>query len=281
MVYNTYSPIPPEAFILIIGAMKAGTTTLYGHLAAHPKICPPRMKEPDFFLQEKLGTLGDGSYEKLWRFDPAQHSFAIEASTGYAKHFSDAVPKKIKHFGLQPKLIYILRDPFERIQSEYNFMKRFDPNWPWDIDTEGSVISSDYMHFIDIYEEVFGLGSVYVIDFDDLVQQPLETVNNILKELGLIPFETLVKDKVENATVSRSPLESRLIGPFRPLINIMPTGLRDSFKAILRPVLSQVSHQPAYVRLTNLQRAKIKETLAPGMVRLAQRTGIDISKWGF
>ena len=34
---------------LVIGAMKAGTTSLFAHLARHPEIAPCRDKEPSFF----------------------------------------------------------------------------------------------------------------------------------------------------------------------------------------------------------------------------------------
>jgi|GEM_PF-6934210 tRNA A37 threonylcarbamoyladenosine biosynthesis protein TsaE len=40
--------------IMIIGAMKSGTTNLFRSLAQHSKICPCEVKEPRFFLQSRL-----------------------------------------------------------------------------------------------------------------------------------------------------------------------------------------------------------------------------------
>lgn len=42
-------PFPPEVFL--IGAQKAGTTTLAYLLSQHPNICVAKNKEPHFFLR--------------------------------------------------------------------------------------------------------------------------------------------------------------------------------------------------------------------------------------
>ena len=273
--------IPADAFIIIIGAMKAGTTTLYSHLAMHPKICPARTKEPDYFLEEAKGEIGTGTYEQLWKFDPDQHSYVIEASTGYAKHISQGVPERIKAYGLKPKFLYVLRDPIKRIESDYNFMRRIDPNLTWSIDGDALVQCSDYMYFVDMYERVFGKGCLHIIDFDDLVQQPLETMNSVFGVLNLGPLTTLKTDKVENATSARSSLESKLMAPLRPLTGKLPDNVRNAFKNILRPVLSKVSSQPETIRLTEQQRERIHATLQPNMLRLAEHSNINVQKWGF
>ena len=41
-----------KEYILIIGAMKCGTTTLFDLLAQHPQIAPCKPKEPGFFAFE-------------------------------------------------------------------------------------------------------------------------------------------------------------------------------------------------------------------------------------
>ena len=53
-------------YILIIGAMKSGTTTLYDLLAAHPAIVGARVKEPGFFAFEDSWAEGFSYYEGLF-----------------------------------------------------------------------------------------------------------------------------------------------------------------------------------------------------------------------
>jgi len=117
------SVIPADAFVIIIGAMKCGTTTLYDNLIKHEEFCPAKDKEPHFFAKATNRFTRPGRYEQLWNFQPKVHQYAIEASTGYTKYPLEAgVPQRVHAYGLKPKFIYIVRDPFMRIESEINFL---------------------------------------------------------------------------------------------------------------------------------------------------------------
>ncbi len=52
---------------LIIGAMKAGTTSLYSYLKTHPQVYMPVNKEPNFFSNEAEWKRGLGWYESLFK----------------------------------------------------------------------------------------------------------------------------------------------------------------------------------------------------------------------
>lgn len=78
--------IPNDAYVLIIGAMKAGTTSLYRYLEQHPKVSGAVVKEPEFFLRNQGHAVKAERYSDLWpTFDPEHHDYALEASTGYSK----------------------------------------------------------------------------------------------------------------------------------------------------------------------------------------------------
>lgn len=62
--------IPQNAYLLIIGAMKSGTSTLYNHIAKHPQICPCiDHKEPEFFSSYQNHGTKVKKYEDLWKFN--------------------------------------------------------------------------------------------------------------------------------------------------------------------------------------------------------------------
>ena len=70
----------PDFFV--IGAAKAGTTSLYALLDQHPDIFMPEVKEPEFFARDDLYDTGAGlkAYEST--YDAAGHGQLIgEAST--------------------------------------------------------------------------------------------------------------------------------------------------------------------------------------------------------
>ena len=78
--------IPKDAYAIIIGAMKCGTSSLYTYLEGHPEICPAVGKEPEFFSENQAITLQVDNYSDLWSFNESVHKYALEASTGYTKY---------------------------------------------------------------------------------------------------------------------------------------------------------------------------------------------------
>jgi len=128
---------------LIIGAQKAGTTTLYHLLRRHPAIFMPSMKEPGFFIRgfpdpirfqtllrpddgrtaRPVGSRGGGCYtleDYRALFDPgAAAPIRGEASTPYLP--SPYAARRIAELLPDARLIVVLRDPVERAFSAYNY----------------------------------------------------------------------------------------------------------------------------------------------------------------
>ena len=104
---------------LVIGAAKAGTTTVYQYLKQHPQVYMSPRKEPHFFSRNgikdyPIPTLED--YKAL--FKSASDEIAIgEASTSYLTHPKAA--ERIQCHLPNAKLIAILRDPAYRTYSLY------------------------------------------------------------------------------------------------------------------------------------------------------------------
>lgn len=121
---------------LIIGAQKAGTTSLYHYLSEHPQIYMSPVKEPGFFAFEgdKPRFCGPGderltnrivtdidAYLRL--FDKTTDEIAIgEATTLYLQNLEAA--KRIKKYIPNVKLIIILRHPVDRAYSAFMHLKR-------------------------------------------------------------------------------------------------------------------------------------------------------------
>ena len=98
--------IPRDAYVLIIGAMRCGTTSLYTYLQGHPAICPAITKESEFFSEHQFHGVSVGNYCDLWTFDDTIHKYALEASTGYAKYPAEPnVARNIFFYGISPKFI--------------------------------------------------------------------------------------------------------------------------------------------------------------------------------
>jgi sulfotransferase family protein len=104
---------------LVIGAMKAGTDSLWEYLRAHPQVFMSEPKEIDFFVEELNWVRGIPWYES--HFVQAGGAKVIgEASTSYSKWpLHNGVPGRLASVIPDVRLVYLVRHPLDRIQSHY------------------------------------------------------------------------------------------------------------------------------------------------------------------
>lgn len=265
-------------YVLIIGSMKCGTSSLYSNIVRHPEICPCVKKEPEYFTFE---TTNEIPYKQLWQFDPQRHRFALEASTGYTKFPSRTqVPQRIKAYGLDPYMIYIVRDPFARIESDFNYsmpQNFFSPAIA--ITDQRYVCISDYFSQLEEFRKVFGREKLLLLDFDDLVSRPNELANEVFEFIGLprMQFDSPAEKKF--ATRKVTVAESYIYNSSS--LNRLFWSLPRFARGALRMALIRYPKAAPKRKLTPEERAAIHEKLAPNMLKLQENYSFDVSKWGF
>ena len=103
---------------LVIGAMKAGTTSLYRYLAGHPDVVPATRKEIHFFNRHyDKGHRWYRSHFPLAAKPARTNRLTGEATTHYLFH-PDA-PARAHALVPDARLIVLLRDPVDRAFSHY------------------------------------------------------------------------------------------------------------------------------------------------------------------
>jgi hypothetical protein len=104
---------------LIIGAMKAGTTSMHYYIDGHPQVFMPRANDLNFFIEEMNWSKGWSWYEA--QFAGAGDAVAIgEVSPGYSFHpVRKGVPARIAESIPNARLVYIVRHPIERMRSQW------------------------------------------------------------------------------------------------------------------------------------------------------------------
>lgn len=114
---------------LIIGAQKAGTSSLHKMLGLHPLCIPSRPKEIHFFDQDEAYAKGPGWY--LAHFPPkplrSKGHIVFEASPSYL-FLADKTAPRIKALLPDVACIAILRDPVKRAFSAWNMFRDFKDN---------------------------------------------------------------------------------------------------------------------------------------------------------
>lgn len=201
---------------LIIGAQKAGTTSLYRYLRDHPQVFMPKLKEPDFFVAERTWSRGVEWYEEL--FEGANGATAIgEASTTYTMFPAyDGVPARIAKLLPEVRLIYVLRHPIERMRSDYlhyaNPPRRAKFETRERRPVEQALLeepryleASRYAMQIERYLDHFPLERLLVVTSDELRHRREVTIRRTFEFIGADPtFEPPMLEHEYNAT-ERAP----------------------------------------------------------------------------
>ena len=115
---------------LVIGAQKAGTTSLHAYLAAHPAVLPASIKEVQYF--SKFYDQGESWYlayfpiaarGRLTQLRSGVPPAVGEASATYLFH--PRAPERVHSFDPAMRLIVSLRDPVDRAHSHYQMEYRW------------------------------------------------------------------------------------------------------------------------------------------------------------
>jgi hypothetical protein len=277
-IQSSLGCIPADAHVVIIGSMKCGTSSLYDYLAGHPAICPCVTKEPEFFSENQGHGYPAEAYHELFHFDVTSHQYTLEASTGYSKYPMELnVPKNMFDYGISPKLIYIIRDPFMRIESQYNFWHaKYDR---LDILDDHLISLSSYSMQLDQYRQYFADDQILLLDFDDLKQNPQGVLRSVYDYLRLPHSFFPNAYHVTNKTEIANPMLEKLLGSLqftRHLKGIIPLNTKLSIKSAVVRTIS-----PSMVRLTSSQKDYVYSRLKQDMHRLYEVYGFDVTKWGF
>jgi hypothetical protein len=108
---------------LVIGAQKAGTTTIYDNLVKHPQVAAADIKEVHFFDNNwERGVNWYRAHFELERRLAAQSMITGEGSPYYLFH--PLTPQRVKQLCPAVKLIAIFRNPVDRAYSHYHHEKR-------------------------------------------------------------------------------------------------------------------------------------------------------------
>ncbi|MBE9062318.1 sulfotransferase [cf. Phormidesmis sp. LEGE 11477] len=289
---------------LIIGAAKAGTTSLYSYLAQHPQIYMSEQKEPRFFALEgeqpsyggitqginrgSISTLAD--YQKL--FEGVSDEVAVgEASTIYL--YSEKASDRIQHHIPDAKLIAVLRNPADRAFSSYVHLvrdgfetlsfaeglraepNRREENWQplWFYQHRGF-----YYGQLKRYFDRFDSQQIKVYLYEDLVRSAQTVAQDIYQFLGV--DDGFVPD-LTRSNVSGIPKRRWLQNLFmkdNPLKSVVkPLLPKQMRKRISRDVHRQnTGDKPAFPPEV---RQQLIETYREDILKLQDLLNRDLSGW--
>lgn len=202
----TAVPLMTMPNFLVVGAMKAGTTSLYRCLRQHPDIFMPFVKEPHFFTGKpssewrgpdagRRGTQDLAEYRSL--FAEGQEKRARGEATPFYLCDPTAVDSIRRHIP-DAKIIAVLRQPVDRAYSAYLMKcrqgwerlgfeealaeepRRIEQGWGygWHYANLGR-----YREQIERYHRCFSPAQIKVVLFDDLVRDSRRLMRELFRFL--------------------------------------------------------------------------------------------------
>jgi Sulfotransferase domain len=179
--------------LVVIGGLKCGTTSLHHYLSLHPEVSMSRPKELNFFVAELNWPLGADWYASHFdRGAPVRG----ESSPHYTNRPRfDGVAERIRSVLGSPRLIYVVRDPIDRMLSQFlhNVGGGYEARTLAEAfaDPESSYVArSRYWFQLEPYLEAFGRGAVEIVGREELKRHRGETMRRAFAFLGVDPSFT-------------------------------------------------------------------------------------------
>jgi hypothetical protein len=267
---------------IVIGAMKCATTSLHFYLDLHPQIFMSRRQELDFFIAERHWNKGLQWYESQFSDD-----FGIngESSSSYTKYpLVCDVPERIHSVLPLAKLIYVVRDPVDRIISHYiHEYAQGRENRP--IDDALNLLENN--HYLDVskyylqlrqYLEFYTPDQILVVMTEDLRDQRVSTLQRIFRFLS-VDDNFRSDDFFRVLNQSSEKRRKNWLGHLVSTISVKHYKLHaspETSRKLVRKICGYKFDRPVvHARL----RHKLVEALRSDVTSLRNLTGLGFEPW--
>ena len=302
-----------EPTFFMVGAARAGTTSMYDYLRAHPQIfMPPNAlgvagKEPSFFcdLVPPWATQYRDRDTYLSLFEKGRGRLAVgDGSTNYL--VAPESPRRIREQYPDAKILMILRNPVARAHSLYRYICGWGfedaPTFEKGLAREASRLgnarfirewqllyhaflyyhSGLYSEQVARYFDAFPREQVHIVLFDDMKKDLLGTVQGIYRFLGVDPaFEP----ELDARNASSFPLSVKFqafVGRrwhANPLYPRGPVRGRDRTHYPIAMSINGLLGGYRKERMRPETRRELTERFAPDIAKTAALVGRNLDHW--
>jgi len=226
--------IKPNFFI--IGATKAATTSLSSLLEQHPEAAMVRNKEPHFFSYDhyKLGWKG---YLKLYSHCSDQKAIG-DASTSYSRIRSHpGVVERIKEHVPKARIIYMVRHPLKRIESDFMELACYPYREPFLSINEAIkqmpmiLDSSRYWEVFDAYRQKFDESKIKIVWFEEYIANTTAAFQDVCHFLEI--DDTVLPDLERERTNSRENAIKRMAAVGRSNTQVNTTWAEETRRWVI------------------------------------------------
>lgn len=272
---------------LVIGAYKAGTTSLFTDLSAHPDVFVPEAKEIGHLANSAVASSdGQRTYAAFF-LSGAGFSAVGEVAPQYAADpwFTGVPARAHDVLGSDLRLIYMVRHPIERLESHLNHVRLSRPEQAASLDHMVKAMPklvdvSRYGHQLDLWRAAFPADQILVQRFEDYVTDPAQVRAAICAFLNVAPLSRMDGETWANITSARRSkpawVRQWLHTEFyrRHVKPIVPRSIR---RKAARTLFRAAPLAPD--RFSSETRAALHAELAPDIAHFHELLGLSTPMW--
>ena len=278
----------PLPTFLICGAPKAGTTSLYRYVEQHPDVCMSAEKETGFFLENYHCGI-DWLADTLYRHYRSETAIG-EATTGMMRDCK--APRRIAKHLPDVKLLFVLRNPIDRIYSHFDFHRSAgvvppdasfsdlirDTTSEW---RNAQIDLGMYHDHLTRYETHFDRAQMLVHRFDELTGTPDPVIRETYAFIGVDPaFRPDTSRRYNKSKQPRHAAAYRLLRrawePVKKRLDVYALNHTQRLRHALRSLLLTDVERPD---MPDADRTYLRDIYAEPNARLADWLGTDLSHW--
>ena len=276
----------------IVGAPKAGTTSLFHYLNTHPEIKMSSAKEPNYFSDKEL--FDQGLYYGTSRIDTLQKYNSLfsgrkkeklmgESSVSYL-YYSE-VPKRIKVYNTDSKIIVMLRNPVDRAFSHYlmdyrlgltseSFESEF--NKKIGLKFQQYFLLGNYSSQVKRYIDVFGRENIHFIWYSDFKKNTSLELEKVFDFLSLNTNYCIDFNKVHNSFSMPKNNIVRKIYSIIWLRKVLVSLIPSTFISLIKSILFNKGNKP---KISVEVRNSVSLYFEKDIEILEKLLSINLEKW--
>ncbi len=212
--------------LMVIGAQKAGTTSLKNYLNEHPEILGHPQLEFAFFKDDKIYANGyEQEFLKHFTEGDIKNAKIVVAKSA-AIYASEKALKRLYDHNPECKLVFVVREPVARAHSSY-LMEKFNGWLKRDFSELKTIIDTQnfndvmyrlfirlglYSEHLKVIYKYFPNGQVKIILFEEFKTDPLSICKEIFEWMKIDTSFAPSIEQVHNVTKkSRSRLFTKIL----------------------------------------------------------------------
>jgi len=246
-----------KADFLILGAQKAGTTSLYRYLLQHPGICFSDVKEVNYFVIDRLYGKGESYYHSYFR---NCRSGQLAGSAYVHMLPCGKAVDRVWAYNPNMKLLVMLREPVSRSWSAYQYALRNgweSPGTPFaaTVGLEPGRLSDErydvtyfhnglYHRHLVRWLERFPRNQLHIMRLDDLRSDPGRLMDGVFRFLGLDPIPVDTRERHNEGSSVFSPgLQKVMLAKRRsnPWGRLLPQRAKVFIRARVFPLIYRLN----------------------------------------